>query len=120
MIGAISIQKEREDVMDFTYPFFHDSSAMILKRSLSIYDVWAKIFRPFHWTTLLLLVASIVVIGRVLSIVENYHPKYGKPQKNYFGRWDMCIWYLLAALLREGKSLCQVNCLPKNHYTVAR
>lgn len=53
VIGPLTVDSSREKVIDFTYPFFHEYTTIITKRTDGHPDKWRTLIDPFTWQVLL-------------------------------------------------------------------
>lgn len=116
MAAAISIQKEREDDVDFTYPFFYDYKGIITKHDASNSDDWGGLIAPFEPLSLVLLLLSVPTMATLLCVCENITPankryeRAGWPSDiSPFKKFSHCLLYMYGALLCEGTMSGNLN-----------
>jgi len=82
-IGAISISKEREEVLDFSYPYFHTGLGIMVpaKSSFSLSTLLRSFFSPSHLRYFFYFTLFLVLTGHVIWLAErrsgnSFHKKY--------------------------------------------
>lgn len=101
--SSLTINGKRESVLDFTYPFVFDYTAVVYaKPSVS---KWRTLLDPYSDSVLLLIGISLFVVSFIFLLVERWHPKYD----NISGRGLLTsiyntFWYMYGALLAQGLS----------------
>lgn len=92
-IAAISITKEREEVIDFSFPYF-ESGLGIMTRvypSTPVRDLLVAATMPAIWRLFLALLIVIIVAGHVIWLMERRHN--ADFSKSYIqGVWDGIWW----------------------------
>ena len=63
MAAPLSITREREMVVDFSYPFYLEYTSVIVKRSDPKASKWRTLINPLKWEVL-------VTIGTVLQLIK--------------------------------------------------
>ena len=48
VVADLAITREREDVMDFTYPFHYGYTTITMKRPDPNHQLWDKLVRPLN------------------------------------------------------------------------
>ncbi|ESO96399.1 hypothetical protein LOTGIDRAFT_159803 [Lottia gigantea] len=100
MVAAIGISKEREDVMDFTFPYlFNHGVAMFKLRNNPEDEKWQTLLKPFTLGVLACIGAALITAGVIYHLIEKFNPYYTKPPTLTF--WYR-IEYLYGALLAHG------------------
>ncbi|XP_064594549.1 glutamate receptor U1-like [Liolophura sinensis] len=105
MIGAISIQQEREEVMDFIHPFYNDYTTLLVKKPDKALEKWKILIAPLEWTIVVCVTCALPLITLLVATVEKFHLYYSgidRSRLRGLHRFDDCLWYNLAALLNEG------------------
>ncbi|KAK6185628.1 hypothetical protein SNE40_007820 [Patella caerulea] len=100
IIADLTITMERSEVVDYIYPPFHMENLGVLYKKGSRQSngsSWFKIFSPLHWHVYLLTIASILVVGTLLAVVDNEKTYL---TKRHVVRNNACgVSYLIISLL---------------------
>ncbi len=101
IVAPISIQPEREMVMDFIFPYFYDYSTVLIQMPNPEGTKWRTFIDPFKWEVLMCIIISLLLITVIYFLVERWNPFYEgrKPQNSMFGD---AFWYMYGALLTQG------------------
>ena len=67
--AAFSITEEREAAVDFTMPFYQDSSSFLIKRPHEGPKM-ARVFLPYHVTVWTAIFGTVAVVGSLLFAVR--------------------------------------------------
>ncbi|KAL3848512.1 hypothetical protein ACJMK2_019363 [Sinanodonta woodiana] len=114
VVAPLAAQKQREEVMDFTYAFYYDYTSVILKKPDPNRNKWLTLIDPFRWEVLVGILTSVPVMALVLRTLEKYNPYHSKHkyqrdstfnQGSRDGRLDTyqnAFWYLYGTLLSKG------------------
>ena len=112
MVGAISIQADREMAMDFTHPFYYDSSTIMMRRP---HEDEAKIYtlmKPFKYQVYLILAIVLPASAIMLSLMERASPYYRLHGREGRQSFQSSFWYMFGAILSQGEGLliaCHYN-----------
>ena len=95
----------RETVVDFTQPYFHEKSGIIIKKPVTLYS--KKLHVPVNLTVFLCIGLSLIVFTFCLFLFEQFNPY----NKNVAGRVKIrglhhlsdSFWYVVGAILCHGK-----------------
>lgn len=115
MVAAdISIQKEREMVMDFTFPFYYGDTSVIIRKPDPNAKKWRTLIDPFKWQVLMTIILVLPVVSFIVFLMEKYNPYYNHPEnqtaeENRLGTFIDAFWYMYGALLSQGKVLLPGN-----------
>ena len=108
MVAAdISIQKEREMVMDFAFPFYYGDTSVVIKKPDPNAKKWRTLLDPFKWQVLMAILLTLPVASFLIFLMEKYNPYYNQPQHqttegNRLGTFIDAFWYMYGALLSQG------------------
>ena len=100
-MAPLAMSKEREEAMDFTFPFFHDFSGVLLRRPDPNASKWRTYIDIFSWQVLMFLGLALLAGSVVYIVIEAV-------ERSIFGRPNLWIalnrfWVLLGALLSQGE-----------------
>ncbi len=121
IIGPISVNSERLQIVDFTRPFFLSSIGVIAKKhNLDILDVLKTFFSKVLIFSILILIGSFIIFihllwylerGKLTGVSTNYYSALSKDMWQHLfknglmmpstlmGRLITLVWILIAALL---------------------
>ncbi|XP_061185491.1 glutamate receptor ionotropic, kainate glr-3-like [Saccostrea echinata] len=102
MVATTSIRPDREKVMDFTLPFYYDTSTLLMKKPDPNEKKLLILAKPLRWEVMLCTGVVLVVCGLFLCLTEHISPYYiihGNRGKQDFQR---SFWYMFGALLTQG------------------
>ncbi|KAK3586557.1 hypothetical protein CHS0354_022690, partial [Potamilus streckersoni] len=114
VVAPLAAQKQREEVMDFTYAFYYDYTSAIIKKPDPNRNKWLTLIDPYRWEVLVGIIISVPVMALVLRTLEKFNPYHSKHeyqrdstfnQGSRDGRLDKyenAIWYLYGTLLSKG------------------
>ena len=99
-MAPLTISYERERVMDFTYPFYHDFSGVLLKRPDPNSKKWRTYIDVFRWQVLSAIAGALALGSLVCITIET-------GERLIFGKSNLWIsvnrfWVLLGALFSQG------------------
>ncbi|KAJ8309745.1 hypothetical protein KUTeg_011610, partial [Tegillarca granosa] len=101
MMAPASVQASREMAMDFTYPFYFDTSNFLIKKPDPDAEKWRVYVDPFHWQVYICIAFALPVCAGILYLVETYNPFFRdsteSPHNYQYG-----FWYMFGALLTQG------------------
>ncbi len=92
-IAAISITKDREEVIDFSFPYFASGLGIMtqVKPSTPLRDILMVAFTPAIWRIFVALFIVIIVAGHVIWLMERHRDE--DFSKGYLrGVWDGIWW----------------------------
>ncbi|XP_045200055.2 glutamate receptor 2-like isoform X1 [Mercenaria mercenaria] len=105
----ISIQKEREMVMDFMFPFYYGYTSVLLKKPDPNARKWRTLVDPFQWEILMTIGISLPIVSLMAFLLEKFNPFYNDPEnariatENYgLHTFHDSFWYMYGALLSQG------------------
>ncbi|XP_062567755.1 glutamate receptor ionotropic, kainate glr-3-like [Saccostrea cucullata] len=102
MVATTSVRQDREEVMDFTLPFYYDTSTLLMKKPDPDEKKLLILAKPLRWEVMLCTGVVLVVCGLFLCMTENISPFYiihGNKGKQDF---QHSFWYMFGALLTQG------------------
>ena len=100
MVSALSVSAEREEVIDFSYLIWEQTSAGLL---LTVPQDQFYIFRPLHLYVWLTFVAAAIITAVVMSQLER--TRVGAMYENLpwsFSRLRNSLWYTYGAMFYQG------------------
>ncbi|XP_046572371.1 glutamate receptor ionotropic, delta-1-like [Haliotis rubra] len=103
VLAPLTVREDREEVMDFTYPYFYDAAGAIFKRPGL--KRWSTLLRPFKWEVLLCLGIGVAGLTLLLHVMENEGRKFVAEyqQKNAENRVaEDTFWYIWGTFLKHG------------------
>ncbi|XP_055956921.1 glutamate receptor ionotropic, kainate glr-3-like, partial [Patella vulgata] len=101
VVAPLVITSERLKVMDFSFPFFHDYSAVLFKMPDPNRSKWRKLAEPFKWQVFVCIIASFLLLTFLLYTLERCNPFYVTQNKKRYSFLDM-ILYVYGAMLIQG------------------
>ncbi|XP_022309544.2 glutamate receptor U1-like isoform X2 [Crassostrea virginica] len=102
MVATTSIRPDREMVMDFTIPFFYDSSSILMKKPDPNEKKVFILARPLHWEVMACTAVVLIVCALFLCLVEKLSPYYKVHGKRGKQDFQHSFWYMFGALLTQG------------------
>ncbi|XP_060070631.1 glutamate receptor ionotropic, kainate 1-like [Ylistrum balloti] len=105
-VAPMSIQTNREAVMDFSYPYYFEPTIMLLKKPDPSETKWRTLIDPFTTTVLICIGISLPTMSFVMCMLEYLSPYYrGIPDRasmRGLHHFSDSFWYLYGALLTQG------------------
>ncbi|XP_052784546.1 glutamate receptor ionotropic, kainate 2-like isoform X2 [Mya arenaria] len=105
----ISIQKEREMVMDFMFPFFYGSTSVVIKKPDPNRRKWRTLVDPFKSEVLAFIGIVLIAASVIGFLFEKFNPFYCNPdnarlRSETYGLHTIhdAFWYMYGALLSQG------------------
>ncbi|XP_041354578.1 glutamate receptor ionotropic, delta-1-like [Gigantopelta aegis] len=103
IVAPMLVSADKELVIDFTFPFFHDVSVGVFRMPDPEKSKWLTLIKPFKWEVLACIGVSLVTSTILLTIIQMTQ-RLEKPGK--LGEvFQSCLWYIYGALLSHGCSL---------------
>ncbi|XP_076373248.1 glutamate receptor ionotropic, delta-1-like [Tachypleus tridentatus] len=103
--SSITMTDEREAVIDFTIPFFQESSTILLPRMSQQSDIFSFV-APLEWEVWLWMFFSLFLVSMLIYAVNRQvnHVTIPYPQNQIelFSQWFRPLWYNIGALLQQG------------------
>ncbi|XP_076373247.1 putative glutamate receptor [Tachypleus tridentatus] len=103
--GSLTITRDREDAVDFTFPFYEEPTKILLPQPEEESKLWA-VAKPFHWQVWLATVVALFFISAIIHFL-NYQavqlqikPQDGSTYE--FRWWYRQFWYLFGAIVQQG------------------
>ncbi|OWF52486.1 Glutamate receptor ionotropic, kainate 2 [Mizuhopecten yessoensis] len=104
--APLSITMQRERVMDFIHPFFHDHSEVLIQKPDPQETKWRTLIDPYSDTVIISIGLSLPLASLVLVALENISPVYSgderEPNGSDLNSFLGSFWYLFGALLTQG------------------
>ncbi|KAK7480358.1 hypothetical protein BaRGS_00028405 [Batillaria attramentaria] len=101
VVAPLSIQAERERVMDFIHPFYLDYTTVLLKRPDPDESNWRRLIQPFKPQVHMCIWISLLCVAVVSYLLETVNPFYATNPRSLLHATDM-FWYMYGALLMHG------------------
>ncbi|CAG2205591.1 unnamed protein product [Mytilus edulis] len=101
-VTPLSIQEERERVMDFTMGFFVDTLLIIMKKPDPNKTKWLRLVKPLRWEVMLLTGFLIPIISTFLFLAEKFNPYYKHDLK--IAALPEFLWYCFGCVFMQGGS----------------
>ncbi|CAC5388391.1 GRID1 [Mytilus coruscus] len=102
--APLIIDAHRETVADFTQPYFHEKSGIIIKKPVQSHST--KLVDPLNPMVYLCVGISLPVITFLLFLFEKYNPFYrqvaGRMKIRGLHHFSDSFWYMYGALLCQG------------------
>ena len=109
VMAPVSIQPERMQYVDFSYPFYYDYTSVLVKKPDPGKLKWRTLVDPFKWQVLLFIGISLPVVTAMIFFIEKYNPYYAVPeyaevreQTGGLHKIHDAFWYMYGALLCQG------------------
>ncbi|XP_069104060.1 uncharacterized protein [Argopecten irradians] len=104
MIAPASIQAGREMVMDFTHPYYFDTSTILMKRPDPNKTKWRTLIEPFADIVHMCIWITLSLAALVLAVLEKINPFYRhqEVQEEDHQTYQNAFWYMFGALLTQG------------------
>lgn len=99
-VGALSINSQREKVIDFTHPIYESGLGLLVRAQSGAPDYLAALLRPGMATLLLVLICALVLNAHLIWFFE--HPHNEEFPKNYWHGIGEAFWYALMLLIVLG------------------
>ncbi|KAK7104405.1 hypothetical protein V1264_019127 [Littorina saxatilis] len=114
VVAPLTVTQQREQAMDFTYPFFNDADTVIYKKPDPKKDKWRTYLQPLKWQVLLLICVSLLATSLLLGFLESWSPFYpGNRLSEHRGHHTS---YFRSFRLLYGALLAQADDdLPRSH-----
>ncbi|XP_060603081.1 glutamate receptor ionotropic, kainate glr-3-like [Ruditapes philippinarum] len=104
-----TIQKERELVMDFMFPFYYGYTSVMVKKPDPNARKWRTLVDPLHWKVLMTIGICLPIMSFILSLLERYNPFYARTDDgvdyswlNVFQSFTHSLWYMYGTLFAQG------------------
>jgi hypothetical protein len=104
MVAANSIQASKEQVMDFTYPFYYDTTTILMKRPEK--NKMFTLAQPLRPEVMICIVFVFPFSAFLLFIIEKMSPYYKLHGSDDRQNLLMASWYTFGALVTQG--LCKM------------
>ncbi|VDI62980.1 Hypothetical predicted protein [Mytilus galloprovincialis] len=98
-VTPLSIQEERERVMDFTMGFFVDTLLIIMKKPDPNKTKWLRLIKPLRWEVMLLTGFLIPIISAFLFLAEKFNPYYKHDLK--IAALPEFLWYCFGCVFMQ-------------------
>ncbi|XP_052768079.1 glutamate receptor-like [Mya arenaria] len=78
VVADLAVTRDREQVIDFTYPFHFGYSTVLLRRSDPEQYRWRKLLDPFKWQVIATIGVALVASSVVILLLERNNLNYRK------------------------------------------
>nr|XP_011455937.2 glutamate receptor ionotropic, kainate 5 isoform X2 [Crassostrea gigas] len=102
MVAGASIQASREQVMDFTHPFYYDTTTILIKRPDPDENKMFTLAKPFKIEVIVCIFFVLPVSAFLLFVIEKLSPYYKIHGPEGRQNYQMSFWYMFGALLTQG------------------
>ncbi|XP_061178448.1 probable glutamate receptor [Saccostrea echinata] len=102
MVAGASIQGSRENVMDFTHPFYYDTTTILIKRPDPDENKMFTLAKPFKIEVIICIFFVLPVSAFLLFIIEKLSPYYKIHGPEGRQNYQTSFWYMFGALLTQG------------------
>lgn len=115
MIAApLSVSVQREQMIDFTHPFFFETTNILMKKLDPSHRKWMTFLDPFSDYVLLCIGIALPVSSFLLYLVEKLNPYYQELEEgtttHTIRSFSDAFWYMFGALLTQGELQKLQNC----------
>lgn len=111
MVSSLTVHSAREQVMDFTQPYYYDSTIILMTKEDPSKTKWRTLIEPFDDAVLLCIGCSLMISSVLLFILEKISPynalNRGVDERKEFITYQESLWYMYGALLTQGDCFCQ-------------
>ncbi|XP_052768950.1 uncharacterized protein LOC128209116 [Mya arenaria] len=76
VVGDLATTRDREQVIDYTYPFHFGYTTAILKRENLDKYKWRKLLDPFKWQVIAVIGGTLVACAGIVCVMEQRNPFY--------------------------------------------
>eukprot|EP01065_Artemidia_motanka_P024960 TRINITY_DN29892_c0_g1_i1.p1 TRINITY_DN29892_c0_g1~~TRINITY_DN29892_c0_g1_i1.p1 ORF type:complete len:1027 (+),score=331.67 TRINITY_DN29892_c0_g1_i1:55-3135(+) len=101
MVASSSpVTAEREEIVDFAYPYLTTSYALLVKPTPTSESIW-RFLRPFHWEVWLTFGFTLLVFSVIFYFLERDHNQYVKSKRDIyanFGGMQNALWFAFSSL----------------------
>ena len=110
--SGLTISPAREEVVDFSYPFWEESLGVL---TVTKPEEQFFIFRPLHiyvWISYFGLTVMAAVFVRYMESHYSRSEKISRSDEYHalsFTRSDVCIWYTFGAMWNQGNCTCMAE-----------
>ncbi|CAG2217229.1 GRIN [Mytilus edulis] len=104
--APVAVQISRENVVDFTIPYYYDSPAILLKKPDQNAKKWRTLIDPLSEYVILCIFIFLPVISLFLFFFEKCTPYYrrieNRDEVRGLHHFSDSLWYVYGALLTQG------------------
>lgn len=109
-VASITINEARDDVIDFTYPFYFDKTAILYRVPTQNTDIMGFITRPFQWQVWLCIAFCVPLLSIAVyflmkinkSIVTSQRKEKENDRSILTAEFSVVVMQLYGALLTQG------------------
>lgn len=102
MVSSLSINPDREKVIDFTYPFLFDHVTVVYAKPGE--RKWQTLIKPFETSVIVMIGVSLIAISFIYGLQERWNPINHTISKRQSPSLYHSFWYMYGALLSQGKA----------------
>ncbi|XP_052067296.1 glutamate receptor ionotropic, kainate glr-3-like [Mytilus californianus] len=100
VVSSLTINPEREKVIDFTYPFLFDHVTVVYAKPRE--RKWRTLIKPFETNVIVMIGVSLIVMSFVYCLEERRNPLYQTVSKRQSPSLYHSFLYMYGALLSQG------------------
>ncbi|CAL1532137.1 unnamed protein product [Lymnaea stagnalis] len=103
VMAPLAIDPLRDEVIDFTFPFFTEATLMVLRKPDPAEKKWLTLIRPFDWQVHIAIFISLIVATALITFLERINPYYRHKAitSELHGIADS-LMYMFGALINQG------------------
>lgn len=102
MVATTSVRPDREMVMDFTIPFYYDTSTLLMRKPDPNEKDLFILAKPLSWEVMVCTAVVLVVSAFFLCTTEKMSPYYKVHGRRGQQDFQHSFWYMFGALLTQG------------------
>lgn len=105
-MSGLTVSAERESVVDFTHPFWVESSSVLMRTSTLSSDL--HLLQPLHWHVWTGLISVALICAIIMCGIESKSDElYSKPDSQpttilSMARYCERVWTVTATLVQQG------------------
>ncbi|XP_076314970.1 putative glutamate receptor [Tachypleus tridentatus] len=114
-VGSLTITRDREDAIDFTFPFYEEPTKILLPKPETESKLWT-VAKPFRWQVWLAVLLVLFLISTTIYFLNLYFVKlrHRNPEDSNIGiesynislygaqHWYWQLWYLFGTIIQQG------------------
>ncbi|XP_063399028.1 glutamate receptor ionotropic, kainate glr-3-like [Mytilus trossulus] len=100
VVSSLTINPDRERVIDFTYPFLFDHVTVVYAKPGE--RKWRTLIKPFETSVIVMIGVSLIAMSFIYCLQERGNPIYHTVSKRQSPGLYHSFWYMYGALLSQG------------------
>ncbi|VDI36281.1 Hypothetical predicted protein [Mytilus galloprovincialis] len=100
VVSSLTINSDREKVIDFTYPFLFDHVTVVYAKPGE--RKWRTLIKPFETSVLVMIGVSLIAMSFIYCLQEKWNPIYYTVSRRQSPSMYYSFWYMYGALLSQG------------------